>query len=73
MTDKEYIVALTARNKSLEEELRRLYGFNRPFICGAAGQAGTDSLSEFVLVSPSYGAEGYVVYRKHKDYSKLGQ
>jgi len=56
-------------NNSLKEELKRLYGVERPFICGVAGDKGADDLNEYILVCPMYGADGFAMYKKHKDYS----
>jgi len=60
---------LRTENARLVEELRRLYGVDRPFICGWAGTDGTDGMKEFVLVCPAYGADGFALYKKHKNYS----
>lgn len=60
---------LRKENARLVEELKRLYGVDRPFICGTAGKLGADNMSEFVLVCPAYGADGFAMYKKHKDYS----
>jgi hypothetical protein len=60
---------LRTENARLKEELKRLYGVDRPFICGWAGADGADSMKEFVLVCPAYGADGFALYKKHKDYS----
>ena len=62
---------LRKENTRLVEELKRLYGVERPFICGTAGQAGADGLAEYILVCPMYGADGFAMYKKHKDYSAL--
>jgi hypothetical protein len=56
----------------MTEELRRLYGVERPFICGEAGEVGADGFKEYLLVCPSYGADGFAMYKKHKDYSAPG-
>ena len=64
--------ALLKDNERMKEELRRLYGVDRPFICGYAGEDGADNMKEFVLVCPSYGADGFAMYKKHKDYSAPG-
>jgi hypothetical protein len=56
-------------NNRLKEELKRLYGVERPFICGTAGGKGEDGMSEYILVCPMYGADGFAMYKKHKDYS----
>ena len=56
-------------NNRLKEELKRLYGVERPFICGTAGEVGADGMNEFILVCPAYGADGFALYKKHKDYS----
>jgi hypothetical protein len=60
---------LRIENTRLVEELKRLYGVDRPFICGWAGNKGLDNMKEFVLVCPAYGADGFALYKKHKDYS----
>ena len=56
-------------NNRLKEELKRLYGVERPFICGTAGEVGKDNMSDFVLVCPMYGADGFALYKKFKPYS----
>jgi len=63
---------LKQENARLVEELKRLYGVDRPFICGTAGQEGADGMKEYVLVCPAYGADGFALYKKHKDYSAPG-
>jgi hypothetical protein len=63
---------LRKENAQLKEELKRLYGVDRPFICGWGGQEGLDGMKEFVLVCPAYGADGFALYKKHKDYSAPG-
>ena len=60
---------LRKENARLVEELKRLYGVDRPFICGTAGSKQQDNLHEYILVCPAYGADGFAMYRKHKDYS----
>jgi hypothetical protein len=60
---------LREENVRLVEELKRLYGVERPFICGTAGDKGEDGMSEYILVCPAYGADGFAMYKKHKDYS----
>ena len=59
-------------NNRLKEELKRLYGVDRPFICGTAGNTDKDNMPEYVLVCPTYGADGFALYKKHKDYSTPG-
>ena len=63
---------LKKENARLVEELKRLYGVERPFICGTAGEVGSDGMAEYVLVCPAYGADGFALYKKHKDYSAPG-
>lgn len=70
MTDE--LTKLREENERLKEELRRLYGVDRPFICGVTGKVGDDGMTEFVLVCPSYGSDGFALYRKHRDYSAPG-
>jgi hypothetical protein len=63
---------LRKENARLVEELKRLYGVERPFICGAAGRVDADGMNEYLLVCPMYGADGFALYKKHKDYSAPG-
>jgi hypothetical protein len=60
---------LVKENDRMREELRKLFGVERPFICGTAGGVGADGMSDYVLVCPSYGADGAAMYKKYKDYS----
>ena len=54
-------------NGRLQEELKRLYGVERPFICGTAGQLSEDGFYDSVLVSSAYGSDNCVMYKRHKD------
>lgn len=56
-------------NNRLKEELRRVYGVERPFICGTAGGIGEDDMPDFVLVAPMYGSDGFALYKKFKPLS----
>jgi hypothetical protein len=60
---------LKKENARLVEELKRLYGVERPFICGTAGKVDADGMNEYILVCPMYGADGMAMYKKYKDYS----
>jgi len=31
-----------------------------------------DGMNEYILVCPMYGADGFAMYKKHKDYSAPG-
>ena len=61
--------ALVKENERMREELRKLFGVERPFICGVAGGVGADNMADYVLVCPMYGADGAAMYKKYKDYS----
>jgi hypothetical protein len=63
---------LRKENARLVEELKRLYGVERPFICGVVGNVDADGMNEYILVCPMYGADGFAMYKKHKDYSAPG-
>ena len=60
---------LVKENDRMREELRKLFGVERPFICGVAGGVGADNMADYVLVCPAYGADGAAMYKKYKDYS----
>ena len=66
------LALLKKENARLVEELKRLYGVERPFICGTAGKVCDDGMAEYILVCPAYGADGFAMYKKHKDYSAPG-
>lgn len=59
-------------NERMKEELKRLYGVERPFICGDIGEADEHGMREFYLISPNYGANGSALYKKHKGYTVVG-
>ena len=63
---------LKTQNSNLKEELQKLYGVERPFICGHVGDVGADGFREYILVCPMYGSDGFAMYKKHKDYSAPG-
>lgn len=63
---------LRKENDKLKEELKRLYGIERPFICGVAGKVQEDGMNEYILVAPAYGADGFALYKKYKQYSSPG-
>lgn len=60
---------LRQENARLIEELKRLYGVERPFICGNTKEIDNDGLPRYILVCPAYGADGYAMYKKYKPYS----
>ena len=60
---------LVKENDRMREELRKLFGVERPFICGVAGGVGADNMADYVLVCPAYGADGAAMYKKYKDYT----
>ena len=55
---------LVKENTRMRDELKVLYGVDRPFICGVAGDVQEDKLNEFILVCPAYGADGFAMYKK---------
>ncbi len=63
------ITELQAENTKLRELLRKLSGRGAPFICGASEEKGPDGLPNTIMVCPSYGLDGFAIYRKSSDYS----
>ena len=61
--------ALIKDNERMKEELKRLYGVERPFICGDMGDTDKHGMREFYLICPMYGADGAAIYKKYKEYS----
>lgn len=68
MTFKTY-EQLLEDNEFMMDLLKKLKGVDAPFICGGGGDTGVDDLPEFIMVCPALGADGFAVYKKHKDYS----
>jgi hypothetical protein len=60
---------LVKENERMREELKRLYGVERPFICGDMGDTDQHGMREFYLICPMYGADGAAIYKKYKEYS----
>jgi hypothetical protein len=64
---------LRTENARLLEELKRLYGVERPFICGSTKDIDDfDGMPKHILVCPAYGADGFALYKKIKPYSAPG-
>lgn len=60
---------LVKENDFLRETLNKIYGIDRPFICGGGKEVGADGLADMIMVCPSLGADGFAIYKKHRDYS----
>lgn len=61
--------AMIKENARMQEELKRLYGVERPFICGDMGDKDEHGMREYYLICPMYGADGAAIYKKYKEYS----
>ncbi len=42
------------------------------FICGQTGEKDSMGLPEWIMVCPTYGADGFALYKKDRDYSAPG-
>jgi hypothetical protein len=42
------------------------------FICGEAGEKDDWGIPSHLMICPQYGADGFYVYKKEKDYSSPG-
>jgi len=62
---KEKYETLKLDNAKLQEELKRLFGIERPFICGNIGEIDDDGLPSAILVCPAYGSDDVAIYKKH--------
>ena len=56
-------------NDFMMDLLKKLKGVDNPFICGATEDVGEDGLPDYIMVCPALGADGFAVYKKHRDYS----
>lgn len=68
MTFKTY-EQLLEDNEFMMELLQKYKGVDHPFICGHGADLGEDNLPDYIMVCPALGADGFAVYKKHKDYS----
>jgi hypothetical protein len=53
----------------MKETLAKLYGMDRSFICGSGSEVGQDGLPDLIMVCPAFGADGFAIYKKYRDYS----
>ena len=69
---KEQNVSLRLENLKLKEILRKLLPEKSGhfFVCGEIGEKDSMGLPENILVCPTYGLEGFAIYKKDKDYSE---
>jgi hypothetical protein len=42
------------------------------FICGEAGEKDSSGLPDKVFICPTYGLDGFAVYKKERDYTAPG-
>jgi hypothetical protein len=59
--------SLTSQNERYKEELKRLYGIERPFICSWTGEKGADGMYDYLVASPAYGADVFVMFKRFKE------
>lgn len=62
---KERYETLKQDNAKLQEELKRLFGIERPFICGNIGDVTDDGFPDAILVCPAYGSDDVAIYKRH--------
>jgi len=69
------------RIKELEAENEKLKNIRRKtfpeksghfFICGEAGEKDSSGLPDKVFICPTYGLDGFAVYKKERDYTAPG-
>jgi hypothetical protein len=56
----------------MKDTLAKLYGIDRMFICGGSKELGEDNLPDMIMVCPAFGADGFAIYKKHRDYDAPG-
>ena len=71
ITEKEYKLFQTLKKVYMHSELAEKYP-GLYFICGEGGEKDNMGLPEMIFICPSYGADGFALYKKHKDYSAPG-
>jgi hypothetical protein len=75
LTDLEAEVARLEKSLALYKKLHNKLMHEMPersgryFICGELGSKDDCNLPERILICPEYGADGFAVYIKEKDYS----
>ena len=72
--DKDEIDKLYEENEKLKEVIRAMFPeINpRPFICGISGEKDSMGLPERLHICPTYGLEGFAVYKKETEYDAPG-
>ena len=70
----ERIKELEAENEKLKNILRKAFPEKSGhfFICGEAGEKDTSGLPDKVFICPTYGLDGFAVYKKERDYTAPG-
>jgi hypothetical protein len=71
MTDLD-LKTLKEEHAFMKKTLEKIYGIDKPFICGGGGETGPDRLPEYIMVCPALGADGFATYKKYKDYDAPG-
>ena len=65
------------RLKDIEKKYNELVkqvreNFHGPFICGNAGSVDDMGLHQKYFICPTYGLDGFAVYKKERDYDAPG-
>jgi hypothetical protein len=68
----EYIELILEENLFMKQTLNKMRGINSPFICGGSQEVGPDNLPDMIMVCPALGADGFAIYKKHRDYDAPG-
>ena len=70
----ERIKELEAENEKLKNILRKAFPEKSGhfFICGEAGEKDSSGLPDKVFICPTYGLDGFAVYKKDRDYTAPG-
>lgn len=63
---------LVEEHAFMKDTLAKLYGIDKAFICGAGSEKGQDGLPDLIMVCPAFGADGFAIYKKFRDYDAPG-
>jgi len=68
------ITSLESENEKLKNILRKAFPekSGHYFICGEAGEKDSSGLPDKVFMCPTYGLDGFAVYKKERDYTAPG-
>jgi len=72
--DKTEIDKLYHENEKLKKIIKAVFPeiYPRPFICGMGGEKDKMGLPQYIHICPTYGLDGFAIYKKETEYDAPG-